>query len=438
MAGGADLKTLSKILGLCLSLPIAAAPVYSAGDNSQVGVSDKSELHGAANQKSDTEALALSPDKINKLLESEDVYGEQFKVSSFVQGNDVTVQTWVNPKSKNPERDSKINAVLIGKKLMDAYPDVKLVKVRYFDRQERNKYTQITVVPGLVKSFAAGIMSEADMLMTLPTSLVTETAAPAASSAQSALSAHPASATGTAGGSSNLAAKSSTLPISAAASTAVSSGAQSALLQVQPGFEYEKRADILKRLQALEKIGVKSPSSREMLALIEDQIREGRDKEALPAINRLANSVTEMEKQFQKARASVASAVQNKSSGSNNVKTAHALLDNAATRATQEFETGIAIIKKKMGDFYPHYGPLYVDRVNIGNQIVRLKESGQNVDLYKPAFLQMEATVISGGYGLEQAVRRFNELLKLREAPRDDEYRFQQNLADQRKGKDLK
>lgn len=69
---------------------------------------------------------------------------------------------------------------------------------------------------------------------------------------------------------------------------------------------------------------------------------------------------------------------------------------------------------------------------------MKLQQGGQKVEQYKQEFLQMEAIVINGGSGLEQAIKKFNDQLHLAEAPRDDEYKFQQRLADERKGSDLK
>jgi hypothetical protein len=67
---------------------------------------------------------------------------------------------------------------------------------------------------------------------------------------------------------------------------------------------------------------------------------------------------------------------------------------------------------------------------------MKMQSGGQNVEKFRAPYLQMEATVVNGGSGLEQQIKKFNELLNLIEAPRDEEYKYQQKIADQRKGQD--
>lgn len=201
-----------------------------------------------------------------------------------------------------------------------------------------------------------------------------------------------------------------------------------------PGIEQAKRAKLLKHILELEKKGVKSPLARQMFVTIEEQVRDGHENEARTSIQRLSSSIESMEKNYQKAKTTkpTPGPVSSRLGGSSPSGSA------SSGGTGGDYETGLSIIKKKMGDWYPHYGASYVDRFNIGNQILKLQQGGQKVEQYKQEFLQMEAIVINGGSGLEQAIKKFNDQLHLAEAPRDDEYKFQQRLADERKGSDLK
>lgn len=275
-------------------------------------------------EKADTSG-AISPEKVNKLLETEDVYGEQFRVSSFIQGNDVTVQTWTNPKSKDPERDERINAVLISKKILDAFPDaVKLCKIRYFDRQDHKKYREFTVVPGVVKSFGAGILTETDLLNTLPLLMAGGDASPtSAAGTKSESSDHAGTSSanssgapaGTNSSGTQTSGSSSSAPKNAIASATVP-GSTAAVVPVAkpvpldpnnissalPGIEQAKRAKLLKHILELEKKGVKSPLARQMFVTIEEQVRDGHENEARTSIQRLSSSIESMEKNYQKAK----------------------------------------------------------------------------------------------------------------------------------------
>jgi hypothetical protein len=446
----------NKALISSLSFSLLLSPVSSSIAAAE---SPKAKNEESA-EKKDEKGTAISPDKIKKVLESEDIFGEQFKVSSYLQGDEIVVQTWQDPRSTDPDHDYRIHSVLIAKKLQDAFPDsLKTCKVRYFDRLDFKRYQEFTVVPGLVKAFVAGIIPEKELLTTLPMRIVdgnkassdteakvtdNEKGATKTSSVDASATSRAASATSSqtvtiahASSSANNSI-SSTAAASTVAASAVAKAAPidpNSLIAVLPGYEQASRADLLRRIQDLEKKGVKSPA-RQMLVSIEESVRDGRESEAKVNIDRLKSSIDGMEKSYQKAKATKANTSSPVTVRQGSAPGAGSASRSSSGTSDTEFAEGIAVYKKKMGDFYPHYGPLYVDRFNIGNQIMKMQSGGQNVEKFRAPYLQMEATVVNGGSGLEQQIKKFNELLNLIEAPRDEEYKYQQKIADQRKGQD--
>lgn len=435
----------SLTLSLCL-LPVS--PSIAATESPKAA---NSKTEDAQKKDEKGEKSAVSAEKIKKVLESEDIFGEQFKVSSFLQGDEIVVQTWQDPRSKDPDHDYRIHSVLIAKKLLDAFPDSpKTCRVRYFDRMDFKKYLEFTVVPGVVKGFVSGIIPENELLTTLPMKTVepdksnTETEVKAADKTIAASSTHANTSeqSNASKGVTEIAAASTSNPAASkltvsASNPPVSKPAPidpSTLNSVLPGIEQAARADLLSRIQDLEKKGVKSPLVRQMMAGIEEAARDGRESDAKTNIERLKSSIDGMERNYQKAKATKASpaTVSSRQSGGSSSGGS----SSSITSSDDQFKQGIAIYKKKMGDFYPHYGPFYVDRYNIGEAILKMQAMKANVDMYRAPFLQMESTVINGRYGVETQIKKLNELLNLKEAVRDDEYMLQQKLADQRKGLD--
>ncbi len=335
----------------------------------------------------------LNTDAINKILEKENKAGDLLKASSTVQGTEVTIQTWTNPKSTDREKDAKIDSVLLAKKLLDLYPAITGFRYRYFDTTDQNRYLEITVVPGVVQSFAAGTLSDKDLLTTLPTIWRTRQA--------------------------------ENVPINPDSITAVLAGP-----------EQDKRQRALQSILVLEKAGVGAKPFRSLLATVEESVKAGRNQEMQTNLDRLMSALSDQERRLSTAKSvkvgpAVGSSARTSSSGA-----VAAASSGTKSEVKNMIKEGVAAHKKQMGDYYPHYGPLYVDRVNIANRLIVLKEAGTNIDSFKEPFRQMEDCVLYGRPGLEQSVRYFNSALKLPEPAHDADYKLQQMVADQSKGTD--
>lgn len=348
--------------------------------------SDKSEVENVKGLNSET---------LNKLLEKENKAGELLKASATVLGTEVTIQTWTNPKSTDKEKDSKIDAVLLSKKLLDQYPTITGFKYRYFDTTDQNRYMEVTVVPGVVQSFAAGTLSDKDLLTTLPSVWRTRQV--------------------------------ENIPINPDSITAVLAGP-----------EQERRQRALQSILVLEKAGVGAKPFRSLLATVEEAVKAGRNQEMQTNLERLLSALSDQERRLStaktvKAGAPVGGAAR---TGSTNTAAGSSSSSSKSGDMKNMIKEGVAVHKKQMGDFYPHYGPLYVDRVNIANKLLALKQAGTNTDSFKEQFRQMEDCILYNRPGLDQSVRYFNSALKLPEPAHDADYKLQQMVADQSKGTD--
>ncbi|MBC7996859.1 MAG: hypothetical protein IAF58_02885 [Leptolyngbya sp.] len=82
--------------------------------------------------------------------------------ATFSDGT-VIVNMYRNPNA--PERDLKIDAVLVTKALRDRYPaDVKAVSMNFYDQTNRAAVRQCTVPEQMIKRFASGGITQDDLL----------------------------------------------------------------------------------------------------------------------------------------------------------------------------------------------------------------------------------------------------------------------------------
>lgn len=106
-----------------------------------------------------------SASEISTLVEESKVLGSDTEVRAKVldREREVDITTVRNPKAT--DRDCKIDATLIAKKVMDAYPHaIVKVKVVFFDRSNANKYRQVLVHDTDVKAFANRQISQDKLL----------------------------------------------------------------------------------------------------------------------------------------------------------------------------------------------------------------------------------------------------------------------------------
>lgn len=442
---------LSLLVMVVLTNPGLAAENGTKGDaraqpgETEIPAKDKKTETNSKDTRTSKDDKAPKDDKteftaeaITKLLEPTADPDLNYRVSAQVDGRKVLIQTWMNPKSnKNNkedfEKDHKIDAVLITKNLIQAFPPETMseCKVRYFDRNDKTKYAEVKVVPGVVVAFGQGILKGDDLLAALNMTFGDTAPAPSASA--------PVISGGTA-------------PISGRS-----------LTEVAPGHKYEERGRLLKQIQKLEAMGGGMGAFRDALAGVEELVRNKDTTNVDAKLASLQVDVGKIEEAMTRAKAASTKPSAAKP-GKAALTTAGTQITVTTVRGTQmkdpENDAHYAEMKKMFGAYYPHFGPMYPDRRRIAYQLQgyatrmvpelhripqlrKLMEAGKfdqisaddmslvkaepllrNMPNLGAQFQQMEALVANGSPGVEAAVKRMNQSLGLSEMAKDERYRI--------------
>jgi hypothetical protein len=107
-------------------------------------------------------AIAVTSEEVIKLVEKAKIISPELKLQAAINGPEVDLSTYRNPKAT--DRDCKIDAVLMAKEIMTAYPAIVRVKVLFYDATNPNKYREVMIRQGDVKAFA-GRQLTPDQLM---------------------------------------------------------------------------------------------------------------------------------------------------------------------------------------------------------------------------------------------------------------------------------
>ncbi|MBY0356392.1 MAG: hypothetical protein K2W82_00205 [Candidatus Obscuribacterales bacterium] len=350
----------------------------------------KPEKSAPESDKTKPGKLEMTPANINKIIESSDIYGEQFRVNSLVQKDTIIVQSWLNPKSKDIEHDSKIDAVLIAKQLLDAFPGHNpTVKLHYFDRQMPRRYYEITVVPGVVKAFASGIMTEKDLLATLP--MIALRKDTESQDAQPAAYAERMAAT-------------------------------------SPGYRYEDRGRLFRRMQLLEQKGVKASLVRTLFAEMDAAIGSKSPAQIDMMFARLQRAVKDLEDNYKRAQVGKPQAIV--ASGRQAQAIATTTVPGVRSRDEETALASVADIRRVYGEFYPEYGPAYPDRVLFADKLKSMKKNNLPYGVLLSRFRAIETMVQYNDPRLEDAVQGMYRELRIKPITRDAEYEQNQKLAD--------
>ena len=415
-------------------------------EKAAVSKSSKSDKAETGKDAPKPAKIGFSAEEVVKVVEADGGYGADYKVSAAIDGRQVLIQTWTNPQASKilseKLNDHKIDAVLITKKLMDAFPkaDFSSCKVRYFDRIERSKYIEILVGPEVVSSFASGALQK-DSLLTQLVAVTGDTAPQTASAASS----------------------SSTGSVSAGAANRVAPINPLTLTAVLPGFMQKDRDLVLRSIVSLESRGVRLPSLKENLATIEELVQEGQNERAASKLATLQADVLKLQEAANKARAAAAARAAAKTGGG--------LSSASSTGGTIQLPSGVnpndgnaehyKEMRKVFGEYWPHFGAFYPDRKRIAQRLISYRKkapllseripkiktalkAGQELALddyqllkeeplisnlanLTAQFQQMEIQVINNSSAVDAAVKQLNKGLGLSELPRDADYKMVEN-----------
>lgn len=403
---------------------------------------DGSKADGSKADSKATDKPVLSAESVVKTVEAGADSDLNYKVTAAVDGNNIAIQTWVNPKSNSSnreefEKDHKIDAVMITKRLMDAFPKAPIseCKIRYYDRNERTKYMEILVVPGVVSAFAQGILQGDGLLKALPLTKVDTNPTQTVASAS--------------------------VPPATPVTAAVVPISGRTLKQVLPGYRYEDRGRVLKNIQKLESMGVGVGSFRETLATVEELVRDGDNPKADAKLAALQTDVAKLEEAALKAKAARTQFTKKVATAAANLGVTPSALTSGLPAGTRDPDNDrhYQQMRNSYGQFWPHFGPLWPDRSRIARRIqeyrtlaadlpriTKIKQQVQsksidsvsvedlrlakiepfirNIDNLVAQFNRMEALVANGNSGVDVAVKQLNANLGLPEMAHDDRYKI--------------
>ncbi|MBY0548915.1 MAG: hypothetical protein K2W95_16710 [Candidatus Obscuribacterales bacterium] len=450
-------RTLLAVVVASVSLNVAASAAADGSatdakseksdkaDNSEK--STKSKKSGKA-EKADASAEEdkskgeFTAEKIAKVVGTESELGGDYKVTAAVNGKEIIIQTWASPKApanmKDRVNDQKIDAVLITKKIMDAFPKTEIAscKVRYFDRNERTRYLEVYVVPGVVTSFASGALDQESMLATLPYNV----------------------------GDTNPAATTTTA--TATNVTPPAAEIDPKMTRVLPGVLENERAKALMDILALEKKGSNIPVARNQLVIVEQAAQSGDAQKTRTTLDALVVIIKKL--QQDQASAKIRAAVKAATAGPGTSTSTSGGGDKAylpkGVSPDDPNAKHYLEMRSLFGEFWPHWGPFHPDRKRLalalmdyqkkaGPMQARLQQikaaqkkgmelSTEDLIVLKqepivaklPAliqqFKQMEVLAINGAPGpIEVAVKQMNLAMGLKELPHDATYKMGETQA---------
>lgn len=115
-----------------------------------------------------TNCIAIAAPSVKEieavLKESNDIpKTKKFSVGSSSE-SDVQVSTYIEPGSKDPDQDCKIDAVLLARTIMTKFSDVKRVTVNFFGFGASKNYKQATITKPEIVAFGSGQVSGGELL----------------------------------------------------------------------------------------------------------------------------------------------------------------------------------------------------------------------------------------------------------------------------------
>ena len=322
-----------------------------------------------------TPALAsLSTKDIEAKIVASKILPAGAKVLINVSPGEAVISKYVSGKSKTPEKDLKIEAVLLGKTVMDADPSVKRVRSRSFDKTNPGSYSNVSVRIGDIKAFASGVMNETDLLASLEIEKGTDfdNMPPAESGSTSGASSATTS-TGKAG------TPVAEVPIS-----------------VVPGPMENERAALLRRINKLAGQGVNTKPYSDYFEKLETTAKGGSATQTRNLLDSLSGNVGDQEKTI--ARKGQARVPSNSISSNLPPPPPGGSPAAAVTETITEDDERSAVLDGFIGEmrkrlvFKPKPGLYLAERSLIAHKIVMSPDA----ERYKPMFLKMESFVVAG------------------------------------------
>ncbi len=110
---------------------------------------------------------SVGPREIESKLREAKILPASEKLATVLNGDQVIVYKFYPKASLNPEQDCKIDAVLISKIVISAFPQASKVRVRFVDLSDFTKYTEIAVGFSVLQSFSSGTITQEQLFKEL-------------------------------------------------------------------------------------------------------------------------------------------------------------------------------------------------------------------------------------------------------------------------------
>lgn len=265
---------------------------------------------------------------------------EKFAVS--LQGDEAIISKFKIERSKNADKDSKIEAVLLAKIVMDTDPTVKKVRTRFFDKAAPTTFSSITVRIGDIKSFASGSITQTELLGSLDQVTGTD-----ANAGMGAL----------------LPAVTAKVESSKVEPMEAKAEGPPAIVVVE-GPRADERKALLGRIKDLQKNGINTSAYEAYFVSIEDAAKKNDQKTTGDMIDKISQNLESQEKVIQR-KTQAASA----GSGGDNlddfVDVRSANLDSAMQKAFPKLASlALSTMAVPMQNAYkPKQGPMYFERL---------------------------------------------------------------------------
>lgn len=199
------------------------------------------------------------PTEMLAILRNAKVVDPQTALHASMNGHEAIITTKRNAQAK--DKDCKIDAIMLGKALMDNYPELLRVKVLFSDYEEQ-KYTQVSLSKGDIVSYGSGKMNQDDFLNSLEMTTFKENVSPFAER-----------------------------------------GGESGSIGVVPGPMQDKRLLLLARIQSLKQKGTNVKLYLDFFQTVEDAAKAGDETKVQALVTNLSGKLNDQEKAREQANA---------------------------------------------------------------------------------------------------------------------------------------
>jgi hypothetical protein len=108
-------------------------------------------------------ALSITSKELETRIHDAKILKEGDNISTVINNDEVTIRKY----GANNETDSKIDSVFLAKEVMAAGQSINKVTVLFYDPTDTTKYSEVVVHIPIIKLFASGQMTQADLLASL-------------------------------------------------------------------------------------------------------------------------------------------------------------------------------------------------------------------------------------------------------------------------------